>query len=98
MAGQCVYILNKLGPIKAARGWVVALDFALKVFVYQFGIAIRAFNPAMFARDLQPDTRMTQRAFAAIASNAITVYDFDLRYRGCHRVCSLCLVAALKAL
>ena len=54
------------------------LDFAFKVLVHQLGITIGAFNPAMLTRNLQPDTRMTQRAAAAITGHAPLMNDLCL--------------------
>jgi hypothetical protein len=64
---------------------LVGSDLAFKLAMHKFGIAIGAFDIALFPRNLQPDARMTQRALAAITSHAIGVNNsrfWGLRYHG----------------
>jgi hypothetical protein len=49
------------------------------IVVHKFAIAIGAFNPAMFIRNLQPNPRVA--ALSAIAGNAIAVDDLCFRGR-----------------
>ena len=67
----------------AARG-SEGSDFAFKILVDQLAIAIGAFDPAVFARDLQPDARVTQSAFAAITGDPIAVHDLGFWGGGAH--------------
>lgn len=71
------------------------LDFALKVLMHQLGIAIRAFDPPLFFRDLQPNTRMTQRTFAAVTGHTPFLNNAGLWYRCGHEYSHL--VAAGRA-
>jgi len=43
--------------------------------VYEFAIAIGAFDPAVLFRELQPDARMTKATFATITGHTPLVYD-----------------------
>ena len=54
------------------------------ILVDEFAIAIGAFDPAVFARDLQPDARVAQSAFAAVTGDAVCVNDFGFRCFGGH--------------
>ena len=67
-------------PTESAKG----SDFAFKVLVNQFRVAIRALDPPEIVRDLQPDTRVPKRAFAAVTGYAVAINDAGLRCRGCH--------------
>ena len=72
-----------------------ASDFAFKVLVHIFAIAISTFDPALINRNLQPDTRMTQSPFTAITGNPVAVHDFDFGGFDCHRLVILLVVATL---
>jgi hypothetical protein len=52
--------------------------------VNEFAIAISALNPAFFGGDLQPNARMAQCAFAAVAGNSVCVDDADFGSVRCH--------------
>lgn len=64
----------------------VASDFALKILVDEFAVAIATFDPAFVMRDLQPDARVAQSAFAAVASDAPCVHDAGFGGLQCHVV------------
>ena len=51
------------------------LDFAFKIFVNEFAITVSALDPALVGRNLQPDARMPQSAFAAVTGHSICVDD-----------------------
>jgi len=53
-------------------------DPTLEIAVHIFAIAIGAFDPALFQRDLEPDTRMPQRAPAPVTGNAVAIDKFRL--------------------
>jgi hypothetical protein len=57
------------------------------ILVHKLAIAIGAFNPTVFARNLQPDARMA--TFATIARNAVAFYDFGFRRLNGHRLAIL---------
>lgn len=60
------------------------LDFAFKVLVNQFGVTVRAFDPALLARDLQPDAWVAKGPLAAITGDPVVGDDAGLGYRRCH--------------
>lgn len=63
---------------------VDASDFAFKVYVDEFAVAISTLDPAFVGRDLQPYAGMAQRAFAAVAGNSVCVDDADFGSVRCH--------------
>lgn len=59
-------------------------DFAFEILVDHLGIAIGAFDPALVARDLHPDTGMAKRAFAAITRHTVAINDLGFWSFGDH--------------
>lgn len=62
----------------------LAVHGVLEILMDVFRIAIRAFDPAMLRRDLQPDTRMAQATLPTIARHAILLNDLGFRCGTCH--------------
>jgi hypothetical protein len=50
-------------------------DFAFKIVMDEFAVAISTFDPALVMGDLQPDPWMAQGTLAAVTGNAVGVYD-----------------------
>jgi hypothetical protein len=48
-------------------------DLALEIAVHVFAVAIWAFDPTMFMRDLKPDTRMAKGTFAPVTGHAVSI-------------------------
>jgi len=66
----------------------VLSDLTLKILVDHLAVTIRAFDPAVFVRDLQPNPWMA--AFAAVTRDAEFVNDLGLGGLRHHRGVSFC--------
>ncbi len=63
------------------------LDFAFKLRMHELAVAIAAFDPAAVLGDLQPDTWMPKRTFAAVTGHTPSIYDAGFgRWKGHVRV------------
>jgi hypothetical protein len=81
-----------------AHTWCKGLDFAFEILVHQLGITIGTLNKPHLLRDHQPNTRMTQRTFAAVTGYAIAINNLCLRRLDGHGVGSLSYGFDLSAL
>ena len=85
------FIIEKAAPLFNTRGYagtsmndITRATGLTKGAIYgnfdnKEEIAIAAFNPTCVSRDRQPDPRMTQRAFAAITSDAFCSNNLGFR-------------------
>ncbi|SFR45516.1 hypothetical protein SAMN04488005_2147 [Yoonia tamlensis] len=76
--------------MKAEKGKAAELDFAFKIRMYDFCIAIGAFDKADLMRNLQPYARVAKAAVATITGNAPVVNNAGFwGWRGHHVTCLL---------
>ena len=72
---QCAARAGSCRRFRCSGGGREGSDFAFEIRMDEFAIAVAAFDPAAILGDLQPDARMTKRAFAAVAGHAPSVHD-----------------------
>ena len=74
--------LRAVGSVVATVGGEGS-DFAFELRMHKFAVAIATFDPAAILGDLQPDTRMPKRAFAAVTGHTPSVHNAGFgRWKG----------------